>query len=383
MDTVWKELHSNYQEKNWIEKPSIFAETSIQYFPKSGKILELGAGHGQDSFFFARQGYDVLSSDIEISSLNLNFNKQSEAIQDRVEILQLDLKNPLPFEDQTFDVVYAHLSLHYFDTETTWFIINEIRRILKPEGIFAFLANSISDPEYSTGNLLEEDFFLIDKVTKRYFSISSTREFTQDFQISLLDNFGKTYKDEAKGVSNLIRFIGNKASRKNYSMAIPYVGGIIERENKGIVEVLIQTRWKPHTDPVYTGTFEFPVGTLDNPYESVYKALAREIDEECGLKLKNIIRDSKTAILESNKEDAVFGFRPFCCTQQLMNGKPWIGFIFICEVENTEPKLYSDESKDIKWVKASEIKQVFTESPEKLFTLELPAWEYYFKEKSL
>lgn len=49
MDTLWKELHSNYQEQNWIEKPSIFAETAIQYFPKSRKILELGAGHGQDS----------------------------------------------------------------------------------------------------------------------------------------------------------------------------------------------------------------------------------------------------------------------------------------------------------------------------------------------
>ncbi len=383
MDTIWKELHSNYQEQNWIEKPSIFAETAIQYFPKNGKVLELGAGHGQDSFFFARQGYDVLSSDIETTSLNLNFNKQTEAIQSKLKVLQLDLRNPLPFSNQSVDVVYAHLSLHYFDIQTTYFIINEIRRILKPEGVFAFLANSIDDPEYSTGNLLEEDFFLINKVTKRYFSIASARNFTQDFQISLLDNFGKTYKDEAKSISNLIRFIGNKVSKRNYATAIPFVGAIIERVNKGIVEVLIQTRWKPHTDSVYTGTFEFPVGTLDKPYESVYTALAREIDEECGLKLKSIIGDSTTAIVKSNKEDAVFGFRPFCCTQQLKNGKPWIGFIFICEVENTDPKLYSDESKDIKWVKASEIKQVFTQSPEKLFTLELPAWEYYFKEKKL
>lgn len=359
-----------------------YCTTLEDLWPKSEKILELGAGHGQDSFFFARQGYDVLSSDIKTTSLNLNFTKQSEAIQSKVKILQLDLRNPLPFPNQSLDVVYAHPSLHYFVTQTTLFIINEIRRILKPEGIFAFLSNSISDPEYSTGNSLEEDFFLINKVTKRYFSIASTRKFTQDFQISLLDDFGKTYKDEAKGVSNLIRFIGNKMSKRNYSTAIPFVGGIIERVNNEVVEILIQTRWKPHTDSVYTGTFEFPVGTLDKPYESVYEALAREIDEECGLKLKSIVGDSRTAVVESNKEDAVFGFRPFCCTQQLKNGKPWIGFIFICEVENTEPKLCSDESKDIKWVKASEIKQVFIQSPEKLFTLELPAWEYYFKEKN-
>jgi 2-polyprenyl-3-methyl-5-hydroxy-6-metoxy-1,4-benzoquinol methylase len=71
MSTIWKELHSNYQEQDWIGKPSLFAETAIQYFPKKGKLLELGAGIGQDSLFFAKQGYDVLSSDIETSGLNL------------------------------------------------------------------------------------------------------------------------------------------------------------------------------------------------------------------------------------------------------------------------------------------------------------------------
>lgn len=214
MNTVWKELHSCYQEQHWIDKPSLFAETAIPHFPKKGRILELGAGHGQDSFFFAKQGYDVVSSDIEVSSLESNLTKQPEMLQEKIKIKQLDLKNSLPFEDQSFDIVYAHLSLHYFDKETTLSIFNEIWRILKPEGMFAFLANSINDPEYSAGNPLEEDFFLINKVTKRYFSVESTRKFTQDFQVSLLDNLGKTYKDEAKGISNLIRFIGKKISKK-------------------------------------------------------------------------------------------------------------------------------------------------------------------------
>jgi SAM-dependent methyltransferase len=210
MNTLWKELHSCYQEQSWIEKPSIFAEIAIQYFPLKGTILELGAGHGQDSFFFAKQGYDVLSSDIEISSLTSNLAKQSETLKEKIKIIQLDLKNRLPFENQSLDIVYAHLSLHYFNEEMTWHIINEVKRTLKPNGIFAFLANSINDPEYCTGEMLEEDFFVIGKATKRYFSIESTRKFTHDFQVSLLDNLGQTYKDQAKGISNLIRFIGNK-----------------------------------------------------------------------------------------------------------------------------------------------------------------------------
>jgi hypothetical protein len=77
-------------------------------------------------------------------------------------------------------------------------------------GIFAFLANSTSDPEYHTGTKLEEDYFLIGKVKKRYFSTEFTGELTKGFYRILLDSCGETYKDRAKGVHNLIRFIGFK-----------------------------------------------------------------------------------------------------------------------------------------------------------------------------
>lgn len=379
MTSVWKELHSNYQAQDWIGKPSLFAETAIQYFPKTGRVLELGAGHGQDSLFFAKQGYDVVSTDIETASLASNISNHECCVS----VIPVNLTEALPLDDHSFDVVYAHLSLHYFELEKTFEIMNEISRVLKPGGVFAFLTNSTSDPEYNSGRMLEPDFFQVGKATKRYLSVESARALTRDFQPNLIDNLGQTYKDQAKGIHNLIRFIGKKPLEKSFPTAIPYVGAIIEREKNGEVEVLIQTRFKPNSDPLYTGTFEFPAGTLDKPYENIFDALAREIEEECGLKLKSIKSDSKTETFQTEKEDAVFGFRPFCCTQQLKNGKPWIGFVFICEVENTEPKTSSNESRDVKWVNAKEVKHIFTESPEKLFTLELPAWEYYFRERKI
>src|SRR5688572_7630518 len=122
------------------------------------------------------------------------------------------------------------------------------------------------------------------------------------------------------------------------NMCIPFVGGIIERKDEnGTIWLLIQTRQQARVDSIYNGTFEFAAGKLDKPYENVYKALEREIYEETGLKLKNIINDSKTQEFSPHEVDLVFGFRPFCCTQQLKNGRPWIGFIFRCEVEAGEP----------------------------------------------
>jgi SAM-dependent methyltransferase len=91
-------------------------------------------------------------------------------------------------------------------------IMREIQRVLKPDGIFAMIANSIDDPEYGTGTKLEEDVFeLSSGDIKRFFSEDSLRNFVQEyFEIVLLDNHGTTHKDIEKGVSNLIRFVGRR-----------------------------------------------------------------------------------------------------------------------------------------------------------------------------
>jgi 8-oxo-dGTP pyrophosphatase MutT (NUDIX family) len=161
---------------------------------------------------------------------------------------------------------------------------------------------------------------------------------------------------------------------------VPYVGGIIERTHQGKLQLLIQTRWKPGVDPLYSGTFEFAAGTMDVLHENVYETLRREIKEEVGLKLKKIINDSQTKHYSPQKDDESFAFRPFCCTQQLKAGKPWVGFVFRCEVEDETPVAQLEEVKDPVWMDAEKVKALFETSPEKFFTLEIPAWEYYFKE---
>ena len=379
MSTTWKNIHKDkYAASDWIDKPSLFAETAVTYFPRKGRVLELGAGQGQDSRFFAEHGYEVVSTDLEQSALGLSREKLPSDLAKKVSLQQLDLRNELPFESGAFDVVYAHLSLHYFDAETTRRLFSEIQRVLKTGGTFAFFVNSTSDPEYGTGTQLEPDYFQIDKLAKRYFSVETARQFARYFDVVLLDNHGETYKDSAKGVHNLIRFIGTKPSGA-FRMAIPFAGAIVERGDGEDKEVLLQTRWQPSGDPVYSGTLEFPVGKLDVPFEHIFDTVAREIREETGLTLKQILGEDKTPIFETDKQDGAFGFRPFCCLQQLKSGKPWVGFIFICTVEPGEPQAQLSESKDVQWLKASEVAHTIKTSPEQFFTLELPAWEYYFR----
>ncbi|KKQ27296.1 MAG: hypothetical protein US42_C0011G0034 [Candidatus Magasanikbacteria bacterium GW2011_GWC2_37_14] len=163
------------------------------------------------------------------------------------------------------------------------------------------------------------------------------------------------------------------------NVCIPIISAIIERQHDGETEILVQTRWKPENDPKYSGTLEIPAGWIDR-YENVYDAVKREVLEETGLNVVEIFPNIKTKT-HSPSGDGSFAFQPFCCQQQIKAGKPWIGFAFICKVEDKEPKARKEECKDIKWLKKSELKEIFEKTPEKIFTLQLGVLDYYFNYK--
>ncbi len=162
---------------------------------------------------------------------------------------------------------------------------------------------------------------------------------------------------------------------KNVEINIPVVSAIIERMHDGQKEVLVQTRWKPENDPMYSGTLEIPAGWIDL-YENVYDALKREVKEETGLMVTKITPDIKTKT-HSPKEDGAFAFVPYCAQQQIKGGKPLIGFVFLCEVADEEPRAQKEETRDVRWIAIAELRRIFENTPEKIFTLQLGVIDYY------
>lgn len=194
--------------------PSIFASDVVSYFPRWGTILDLGAGLGRDSRFFATMGYYVVSTDIASSALKLSIGHTPDVLKARIAFLSFDMRTGLPFQNDIFEVIYAHLSLHYFDRLTTLAITDEVYRVLKSGGVFAFLTNSTRDPECGTGPEIEKDLFFIKEDDgegpKHYFSIDSTRQFVTRFETVMLDDGGEADYKAERGVHNLIRFVGGK-----------------------------------------------------------------------------------------------------------------------------------------------------------------------------
>ncbi len=208
--SVWDRRYTNYTKRDILEKPSIFARFVSGYLPDRGHILELGAGNGHDSRFFARNGFDIISTDFSEAACNLNDSLMPDDLKSRITIRRLDMTHDFPFPDIFFDIVYAHLSLHYFNIIVSRHIISEIGRIIRTGGTFAFMVNSTSDPEYGQGPYLEKDYYQIGEDTKRYFSIESAEKLASGFEIVVLDDLGEAYWQTERGAHNLIRFIGTK-----------------------------------------------------------------------------------------------------------------------------------------------------------------------------
>jgi SAM-dependent methyltransferase len=202
IQSFWRKKLGKYSDTEWSKQPSYFVQEVEKYFPNNCSTLELGAGLGQDSKYLMDKGNNVLTTDIS------EFSKEMSTTEFKL----VDMAIPLPFENESYDVIYSHLGIHYFDKERTVELFSEMRNILKVGGILALLVNSIDDPEIVKYQELEKDFYIDeDGLKKRFFSVKSLKEMLTGFEIILLNNLGISRKDEVKNVSGLIRLVARKS----------------------------------------------------------------------------------------------------------------------------------------------------------------------------
>lgn len=97
---------------------------------KKDKILEIGVGNGDFLEQFDKKGLVCYGVDIEVS----------KHVSKKIKIKKVNLvKNKLPYADSFFDIVYSKSVIEHFYRDEINFVMEELKRVLKPGGKIIFL----------------------------------------------------------------------------------------------------------------------------------------------------------------------------------------------------------------------------------------------------
>jgi ubiquinone/menaquinone biosynthesis C-methylase UbiE len=126
-----REWFASVEQHRYAMEP--FIHTIAEFPTHRGKtVLEVGVGAGTDHLQWARAGavcfgVDLTQRAIDTTRAHLTLHGFSSTLQ------RIDAET-LPFPDASFDVVYSWGVIHHSARPEQ--IVREIRRVLKPEGMF-------------------------------------------------------------------------------------------------------------------------------------------------------------------------------------------------------------------------------------------------------
>ncbi|WML33201.1 NUDIX domain-containing protein [Clostridium sp. OS1-26] len=155
--------------------------------------------------------------------------------------------------------------------------------------------------------------------------------------------------------------------------AKPAVGAIIEKIGNNKRYILIQDRNKDNA-AIETGMIEIPAGKI-REYENIFDALRREVWEETGLNITEIVGE-KDKIVSVDDGYETISYIPFCCTQNLSGGYSIILQTFICRAEGEVLK-QTNETINIRWELLSNIESLLERNPEKFYPMHINALHKY------
>jgi SAM-dependent methyltransferase len=150
-ESNWEKIYSdNPAYRSWYPWSEVvsFVFRNAPRDRKRGEvsILELGCGTGNNLWFAAREGFHVAG--IDISKTAIDFARQRFASEQLTGDFHVGDFSRLPFADGSFDLVFDRGSLSLTNRQGVVDCIKEVRRIIKPGGLFQCGPNSDRDSSF-------------------------------------------------------------------------------------------------------------------------------------------------------------------------------------------------------------------------------------------
>ena len=168
------------------------AKKSLKIFQENSSkiIVELGAGLGRDSIFFAKNKISVNSLDYSRIGINIINKKILDNNLQNITAKVFDIRKKLPFQDNSIDACFSHMLYCMALTSAELsYLNNEIKRILKPNGFNIYTVRNEYDGDYKNGIPRGEDMFEIDGFIVHFFTKEKVYSLMDGFKNILLENF--------------------------------------------------------------------------------------------------------------------------------------------------------------------------------------------------
>ena len=173
--------------------PSLSAKKALELFKEKNinKIVEIGAGLGRDTLFFAKNLIHTTALDYSPSGIDvINQKTKKNNLSNYISTKLFDVRQKLPFEDNSIEACYSHmLYCMALTTRDLKKLNNEILRILKPGGINIYTVRHTNDGDFQNGIHIGEDLYENDGFIVHYFSEDKVNSLLNGFKNTSLEKF--------------------------------------------------------------------------------------------------------------------------------------------------------------------------------------------------
>lgn len=175
------------------DEPSLAARRAAERFLEAdcSLLMELGAGQGRDTLYFAGLGFRVYALEYSESGLWGIIDKGVKTdLGEMITPVFHDLRKPLPFQDASVDGCFSHmLYCMAFSRAELEFLNGEIRRVLRPGGLNIYTVRHKGDAHYGKGTHLGEDLYEMNGFVVHYFDRAMVENLAGGFDLLDIEEF--------------------------------------------------------------------------------------------------------------------------------------------------------------------------------------------------
>lgn len=202
-----------------------------KYLKEGDKILDIGAGAGEYSLYFARHGYEV--SALELADANMAAFRKKLTPDDKIDLVQGNALDLSRYEDKSFDIVLLFGPLYHLKNDADkQKCIREAKRVCKDGGKiflafishdFVFLTEFGYDANYFRNGDYDKETFRLNDFPFVFHTVDAARKLLADGGVKVL------HEVASDGASELLAARINEMNDEDYAQYLRYHFYICEK----------------------------------------------------------------------------------------------------------------------------------------------------------